>query len=81
MQNLVRFGRKMRMPSTLVIKHQLRMMTATDTLTEALQTAGHSKQELGTLVGSLIDRYGISFDRAHMLLDRMGVDRSHLKVA
>lgn len=77
----VRFGRKLRVPSTSVIKHELRMMAATDLLVEGLRSGGRTPKEIGAVVGSLIDEYHISVDRAHMLMDRLRVDRSFLKVA
>ena len=77
----VRFGRKLRMPPTSVIKHELRMMAATDSLVEGLQSDGRTPTELGAIIGSFIDKYHIPVDRAHMLMDRLRVDRSFLKVA
>lgn len=77
----IRFGRKLRVPATSVIKHQLRMMSATDSLSERLRADERSPSELGLEIGDLVARYGLSTDRAHMLMDRSGIDRSHLKFA
>lgn len=76
-----RFGRKMRVPPTTIIKHQLRMMAANDSLIETLRADGRSPKEVGEIIGSLIDEYHISQDQAYMLMDRLGADRSFLKTS
>lgn len=81
MAHNIRFGRKLQVPATSVIKHQLRMMSATDSLSEGLRADHRSPGELGIAIGDLVAEYGISRDRAYMLMDRSGIDRAHLKLA
>ena len=81
MQRSTRFGRKLPIPSTAFIKHELRIMMATDTLSQRLKSQDKTDQQLGIMIGGFMDTYGISSDRAYMLMDRMKVDRSLLRHA
>lgn len=76
-----RFGRKMRVPPTAIIKHELRMMAANDALIETLSADGRSPEEVGEIIGTLISKYHISRDQAYTLMDQLGIDRSFLKTS
>ncbi len=75
-----RFGRKLPLPPVTVIKHQLRMMTAADSLTEALRGEKGSPMEIVAVIRGLAEKYHLSTDRAYMLTDRLKVDRAMLGV-
>lgn len=72
----VRFGRKLAVPSTAEIKHELRMMAAADALFDAEQTIS-----LRHVVGDLAVKHNISRARAQMLVDRFGTNRASLESA
>ncbi|WP_147046564.1 hypothetical protein [Methylobacterium gnaphalii] len=77
----LRFGRKLPLPPISVIKHQLRMMVAADSLSETLRQKNGSPIELAAIIRELADKYNLSSDRAYMLMDRLGIDRSLLRLA
>jgi len=75
MQRAMKFGRKLPMPSSVQIKHDLRMMAAADTLVEALRTKGYTPKELSVLIVDLADKYGISPDKSKILSDRFEAEQ------
>ncbi len=77
----MRFGRKLALPPISVIKHQLRIMRAADSLSDALRTETGSPRELAAVIKGLAEKYNLSSDRAYMLMDKLGIDRSLLKLA
>ena len=84
MTNPIRFGRKIPMPSTIEIKHDLRLMETADAIVAA--TAGtprdaDTEQQLSAIVGDLAAKHGLSRDRAAMLVARFGIDRHTLEGA
>ena len=85
MRQPTRFGRKLPLPSTAEIKHDLRMMAAAGELVAATERA-HEQNALtenasAVLVGDLAAKHGLSLDRAQMLVDRFGVGRRNLDEA
>ncbi len=84
MTNLIRFGRRISMPSTTEIKHDLRLMATTDAimakLGDAPQTA-ETQAELAHVVGDLATKHGLSRDRAAMLVARFRLGRDALENA
>lgn len=54
-----RFGRGMPMPSTASIKHELKMMAATDTLTKALRDEHCSSEEMSQIIVDMGIQYEI----------------------
>lgn len=72
MSTTLRFGRKMRLPSTVEIKHELTMMAAADALAIALREQKCSDSEFVEIIEEVQIRYHISRDRANMLLNRFG---------
>ena len=73
MRRTMKFGRKLPMPSLVEIKHDLRMMTATDALVEAMRTKDYTQEEMSYFIDSLAEKYGISSDRVQKLSSRFGV--------
>ena len=73
MRRAMKFGRKLPMPSLVQIKHDLRMMTATDALVEAMRTKDYTQEEISYFIHGLAEKYGISSDRVQKLSDRFGV--------
>jgi hypothetical protein len=67
-----RFGRKMRLPSTVEIRRDLAAMTKVDALVDVLEKQGGTSEELAAVVASMIDEHEISPDRAQMLINRFG---------
>ena len=67
-----RFGRGIPMPSTAAIKHELKMMVATDTLAKALHDEQCSPEEMSQIVGDIGDRYGIPSETVDGLRKRFG---------
>jgi len=57
MQRAMKFGRKLPMPSSAQIKHDLRMMAATDTLVDAVRTQDFTPKELSLLVDEFTKKY------------------------
>ena len=51
-----RFGHGIPMPSTASIKHELKMMEATDTLSKALRGEQFSPEEMSQIVADISDR-------------------------
>jgi hypothetical protein len=83
MSNLIRFGRKIPMPSTIEIKHDLRLMASADAVVAASdepQTA-EMREQLAHIVGDLAAKHGLSRDRAAMLVARFGIARDTLEGA
>ena len=84
MTSPIRFGRKIPMPSTIEIKHDLRLMATADAIAAA--TAGEaqgadSAARLAAIVGDLATKHGLSPDRAMMLVARFGIGRQALEGA
>ncbi len=80
----IRFGRKVPMPSTIEIKHDLRLMATADAIVAATADAPHSAEtdeQLAAIVGDLAVKHGLSRDRAAMLVARFGIDRQALEGA
>ena len=80
----IRFGRKTPMPSTIEIKHNLRLMATVDAI--ATVTAGgirgaDSVEQLAAIAGDLATTHGLSRDRAKMLVARSGIGREALEGA
>ena len=77
-----RFGRKLPLPSTAEIKHDLRLMAAADALrgASAESTAAEplTSGQSSLLIGDLAVKHGLSVDRARMLVDRFGIGRRSL---
>ena len=65
-----RFGRRLPLPSTADLKHELRLMAAADAIigSEAL-----SPQQRETMAGEVAAGHGLSIDRVRMLIDRFGL--------
>ncbi len=76
MSKLVRYGRKIPMPSTIEIKHELRLMAAADALSHAA-----TPEEIGHIVDDLAAKHGLSSERAAMLVERFGIGRQTLEGA
>ncbi len=85
MSKTIRFGKKLPIPSTAQIKHELRLIAAANDLLDAgFFDADQPRQadgELRELAGSLSRKHGLSFDRAQMIVDRFAADRHTLNVA
>jgi hypothetical protein len=65
-----RFGRGIPMPSTAAIKHELKMMEATDTLARALHNEQCSPEEMSQIIADIGDRYEIPPETASTLRRR-----------
>ncbi len=76
MSTQLRFGRKMRLPSTIEIKRELTMMAAADTLAIALKGQKCSARNFAEIMEELTAKYRVSQDRANMLFCRFGPDQS-----
>ena len=77
MNQTMRFGRRLPLPSIADIKHELRLMAAAGELRRAAaaRSEGHGTAETrtGGLAGDLARAHGLSVDRAQMLVDRFGL--------
>ena len=71
MRVAMKFGRKVPMPSAVQIKHDLRMMTATDELAAALQTNDCTPDEIEGIIAGISEKYGIPSDVAQQLTSRI----------
>ncbi len=82
MQHLTRFGRKLPLPSTADLKHELRLMAAAESLltaeAEDFQSNTMTSTQTAAFVGDLASKHGLSIDRAQMLVDRFGIGRHSL---
>ena len=81
MSSLLRFGRKLAIPSTIQIKTDLRMMDAADTLASDGSDPATSDEDRRHAAGDLAAKHGISIERATMLVDRHGAARHALEAA
>lgn len=81
MAGLTRFGRKLRLPSTAQIKHDLIEMGRADAMLIELRKQSCSAEELNSIIDGLIDEHQISGDRAKMLIDRFGRGQAALASA
>ena len=77
MNQTTRFGRRLPLPSTAEIKHELRLMAAADELRRvvAAHPEDHGMADTLTagLAGDLARTHGLSVARAQMLVDRFGL--------
>ena len=77
MNQTTRFGRRLPLPSTADIKHELRLMAAADDLRRAAAARPEGDVTAETLAGGvagdLARTHGLSVDRAQMLVDRFGL--------
>ena len=82
MHHATRFGRKLPLPSTAEIKHELRLMAAAGELIGAADQAFEQNTftdgQSAVLVGDIAAKHGLSRDRAQMLVDRFGIGQRHL---
>ena len=76
MASNVRFGKKLSVPPTSEIKHEMRLMDAADKL-----SAAASVEERNQIIRDLACKHGLSNDRAQMLVDRFGIGRLELEGA
>lgn len=76
-----RFGRKLRLPSTIQIKHDLVEMGRADTLLFDLRKQSCTAKELSSIIDGLIAEHHLSRARAKMLINRLDGRklRSHLQ--
>ena len=64
-----RFGRLLPLPSTVDVKHELRLMAAAKAI---LASGALSPQQGEAMAGEVAARNGLSVDRVRMLIDRFG---------
>lgn len=76
MATILRFGRKVRLPSTFEIKRELMMMVKADALAAALKAQECSADDFADILEELNIKYHVSRDRVNMLLCRFGPGRS-----
>ncbi len=84
MSNLIRFGRKIAMPSSAEIKHDLRLMATADAIVAKMgdePRTPETQAELAHVVGDLAAKHGLSRDRAAMLVARFGLGHDALEGA
>ncbi len=81
MSTELRFGRKMRLPSTIEIKRELTMMAAADALAIALKEQECSASNFAEIMEELNIKYHVSRDRANMLFSRFGPDQLNVMEA
>ena len=63
----LRFGRKIPLPSTAEIKHEIRLMEAADALATLV-----APEALNATLQDVADGLGFSDQRAHALIERFG---------
>lgn len=80
MARSTRFGRKIPMPSTMVLKHKLRLMAATDALVATLRSEGHSEKDLREIVNDFVEKYSISSEDSLKLIERIDNHSGALKI-
>ncbi len=84
MSTLIRFGRKVPLPSTAEIKHDLKLMESADAIVATLGDAPMTPQleaDLAHVIGDLAAKHGLSRDRAAMLVARFGIGHDALESA
>lgn len=81
MFTILRFGRRVRLPSTVEIKHKLTMMASADALAAALEDQKCSASDFVEILRELNIKYNVSRDRVHMILSRFGPGRSEMMEA
>ena len=67
MSQALRFGRRLPLPSTAEIKHELRLMAAAAELRDA------ADPKKGVVASELARTHGLSIDRAQMFIDRFSL--------
>lgn len=72
MATILRFGRKVRLPSTFEIKRELMMMVKADAIAAALKAQECSADDFADILEELNIKYHVSRDRVNMLLCRFG---------
>lgn len=72
MTTMLRFGRRIRLPSTIEIKRDLKMMATADTLAAALKGQECSASDFAEIMEELNGKYHVSRDRVNMLRSRFG---------
>lgn len=66
-----RFGRGIPMPSTISIKHELKMMEATDTLAKALHDEQCGPDEMSQIISNIGNKYKVSPETVSLLRKRL----------
>ena len=78
----MRFGRRLPLPSTADIKHELRLMASGDALREAaaaqVEDNTLTPSQTNVLVGDLATKHGLSVERAGMLVEKFGMGANRL---
>lgn len=79
MTQTTRFGRRLPLPSTAELKHEMRLMAAADALRRMViahpEQRGSTEDLTSTLAADLARVHGLSIDRAQMLVDRFALAR------
>lgn len=76
MATILRFGRKVRLPSTFEIKRELMMMVKADAIAAVLKAQECSADDFANVLEELNLKYHVSRDRVNMLLCRFGPGQS-----
>lgn len=72
----MRFGRKLPLSPVSVIKHQLKMMAASDALAEAFRVEKTSHIEIVATIKDLTKQFNFSESTVNLLIDRLSIDRA-----
>ena len=76
MRRSMKFGRRIPAPSTVQIKHDLRVMTMLDDLAASAHEKNLAPDELALIIADLVEAHRISPQQAQALSNRIGTAES-----
>ncbi|WP_336488248.1 hypothetical protein [Methylobacterium nigriterrae] len=79
MKRSMRFGQKIPTPSILQIKHELKLMAATDALMDSINSKTFTPINLATVIVSLKSCHDISEENAMRIIHKFGYDNGLLE--
>ncbi|MCE4225003.1 hypothetical protein HCU64_14675 [Methylobacterium sp. C25] len=78
MNTTIRFGKKISLPPTSIIKHQLRMMAAADSLVVSLLDVNLNSHDKTIALAKLFEDYKMPVDKSNIIMHKLRFDHQNV---